>query len=449
LQFLAAFESEDSMIKVSILLALILTMAAEAKAQQSVTLTTSSDFQRGNNEGLTSPFQDQVTRAPVSNGTLGAWTGTTDLPEARYANTAVVHGGFVYTMGGLGEFFDLVTVVRYAALNSDGSLGSWSATTDLPAGRAMHSSVAYNGFVYVIAGNGDGFAAASEVVVARVNSDGTLGDWNATTAVPSARFGHASVAYNGYVYSIGGGTEGASPVTDVLVAPVRADGALGDWTPTTALPSARMWHSCIAYNGFLYAMGGYDGNGPMTDVVVSPINADGTLGDWSATEALPSARYAHSGFVHDGFVFAVAGTEGNGPVSDAVAAAINPDGTLGAWTARSGLSAPSVGHASVAFNGFAFALGGLDENNMATASARVAVIESDAANANQQPGRLRGMYSHLADLQADVSNRYVILNGAVASGGVVRLQARVAPEATGIFGSETVIAEDMSGFALP
>ena len=102
--------------------------------------------------------------------------------------------------------------------------------------------------------------------VAPINGNGTVGTWTATTAFPIARFGHTSVAYNGYLYVIGG-NDGA--LSDVKVAPINGDGTVGNWVTTTALATPRAYHTSVADNGYLYVIGGYDGAGNLDDVQVA------------------------------------------------------------------------------------------------------------------------------------------------------------------------------------
>jgi hypothetical protein len=56
--------------------------AGAASAQQPVTVTSTGEFQKGNNEGLARVAQDQVARAPISAGSLEGWTGTGDPRSA-------------------------------------------------------------------------------------------------------------------------------------------------------------------------------------------------------------------------------------------------------------------------------------------------------------------------------------------------------------------------------
>jgi len=73
---------------------------AAAAAQQPVTLTSTSDFQLGNNEGLVTPAQDRVTREGNTAGAVAPWSATTAMPSERANNTAVASNGYMYCLGG-------------------------------------------------------------------------------------------------------------------------------------------------------------------------------------------------------------------------------------------------------------------------------------------------------------------------------------------------------------
>ena len=66
------------------------------------------------------------------------------------------------------------------------------------------------------------------------------------------------MAYNGYLYIIGG-NDGAVPLNVVQFAPINADGTIGAWTATTPLTTTRQGQTNVAYNGYLYLIGGHDG----------------------------------------------------------------------------------------------------------------------------------------------------------------------------------------------
>ncbi len=124
--------------------------------------------------------------------------------------------------------------VQFAPINSNGTIGAWHYThastddnTTFVAGftqpRYGHTTVAYNGYLYVMGGisgsSANDCTATSNycngVQFAPINSNGTIGAWHYThagtddgttfsTGFASARFGHTTVAYNGYLYVLGG-----------------------------------------------------------------------------------------------------------------------------------------------------------------------------------------------------------------------------------------------------
>ncbi len=83
-----------------------------------------------------------------------------------------------------------------------------------------------------------------------------LGAWNATTPFNIPRHAHTSVVYNGYLYVIGGTSDGVTCFNDVQYAPINADGSLGTWQSTTSFNTGRRSHTSVVYNGYLYVMGG-------------------------------------------------------------------------------------------------------------------------------------------------------------------------------------------------
>lgn len=66
-----------------------------------------------------------------------------------------------------------------------------------------------------------------------------LSGGDATEPFPIPRLGHQGLAYGGYVYVLGGeatGTGTFTPIADVYFAKIGSDGKLGLWKKTSALP---------------------------------------------------------------------------------------------------------------------------------------------------------------------------------------------------------------------
>ncbi|KKT77005.1 MAG: Kelch repeat type 1-containing protein, partial [Microgenomates group bacterium GW2011_GWB1_44_8] len=200
-----------------------------------------------------------------SDGTMGSWTNSTILPDERSRHSSIIANGYVYVIGGYDGSI-VVTTVYYARLASNGSVGSWNTTTLLPLPRDYHTSVVANGYVYVIGGY-DGSSSVSSVYYAALNSDGTVGTWNTTTILPKAFYIHTSTVTNGYVYVFGGYT--GSSLTSVYYAKINRNGTLDSWYLTKTLPNALYAGSSVVANGYIYVLGGSDDSASRSAVYYS------------------------------------------------------------------------------------------------------------------------------------------------------------------------------------
>ena len=275
---------------------------------------------------------------------------TTSLPTATYDATSVVYNGYVYEIGGYTTA--ITAVVDYAPINSSGTIGTWTATTFLPTATQNATSVVYNGYVYEIGGY-SGTANFSTVDYAPINSNGTLGSWIATTSLPTAIRDATSVLYNGYVYEIGGYTTAA--VATVDYAPINSNGTLGSWIATTSLPNATWGATSVLYNGYVYEIGS---GGVSASVVYAPINSNGTLGSWNTTTSLPTATGSTTSVVYNGYVYEIGGNNGSAVISTVDYASINSNGTLGSWTQTTSLPTATAYATSVIYNGYVYEIGG-------------------------------------------------------------------------------------------
>ena len=97
--------------------------------------------------------------------------------------------------------------------------------------------------------------ATASVYYAQLNTNGTIGTWTATTALPTVNYAATSAAYNGYIYEIGG-YNGSTYYNTVYYAPINANGTIGAWTASTPIPAASDVATSIVYNGYLYEIGG-------------------------------------------------------------------------------------------------------------------------------------------------------------------------------------------------
>jgi hypothetical protein len=300
-------------------------------------------------------LNSNITLLGNDSGALGPWqTASNALPAIRNVATSVVANGYVYVIGGSSGTPQ--STVYYAKLNSDGSVGTWNtAANALPTTVYQATSVASNGYVYVMGGVG-----SSTVYYAKLNSDGSVGTWNtASNALPGNRQQATSVVANGYVYVIGG-SNGTIQST-VYYAKLNSDGSVGTWnTAANALPGARSVASSVTANGYVYVIGGSSGT-PQSTVYYAKLNSDGSVGTWNtAANALPATRIFATSGISNGYVYEIGGSNSSFvPQSTVYYAKLNSDGSVGSWsTASNALPDARINATSVVSNGYIYELGG-------------------------------------------------------------------------------------------
>jgi hypothetical protein len=244
-----------------------------------------------------------------------------------------------------------------------------------------------------------------------------------TTPLPAPRYQHAVAAHNGYLYAIGGRDADGAATAGVSFAPILADGTVGAWASTSALPAPRIGIADMAfgYSGRLYVVGGADAQfTALNTVLYATQNADGTLGPWQTTTALPlpNGRDEGSAVVVDGRVV-VSGGEDNlsSPTTDLnrYSAAIHADGSLGPWEVVSGAPISLRDNRARANAGAFYAYGGHDADAIYGNHAGISGIEPTGA-----------LTPSLADPQAMNANRYAF-TAAITGGKLVTVAGREKP----------------------
>jgi hypothetical protein len=176
-------------------------------ALSSPTLVTVSGkiYVMGGHDGTAS--QTTVYYATVNaNGSLDVWNPTTPLPQALSYSDAIVNNGYIYLAGGYtGSGY---TNAAYSVVvNPDGTLGNWNILPVLPKAIGNHV-VIHDTFNLYVAGGWDGSASQSAVYVAGLRANGTLGNWTAATDLPQPLHDQASASSGDYLYILGGFNHG-------------------------------------------------------------------------------------------------------------------------------------------------------------------------------------------------------------------------------------------------
>lgn len=306
--------------------------------------------------------------------TLAEWTTGPALAQKRDHHLTFVAvsdaGPMLYAAGGVVDNAQLLSSVEIAPIAADGSLGPWATAAPLPEAAAGAGIAVVDNTVIVTGGyrlNGASPALSAETDVGKVLPDGSLGGWTVGPALGKTRFHHAMAVDGARIYAIGGLTgNNTDNIDTVEVATVSPDGTVSDWAEVAPLPTKRSHHSAVVHAGAIYVTGGLEGNPSSTtyvtfdEVLRAPIQADGTLGEWSVVGHMPDTLTTHASFVHAGSLYVVGGIEGDSHNTGAVRRApIGADGAVGAWESLPDLpKARAHAHQAPFFEGHAYAVAG-------------------------------------------------------------------------------------------
>lgn len=250
---------------------------------------------------------------------------------------------------------------------------SWTSGRVLPSSVYTGSVSSFGNFIYLVLGYDH-----SSVQYAAIQADGSIGPWAVTSPYGGDLMYFSSLAYNDYLYKMGGAIWGSSYAT-VQFAKINADGSLGAWASTTSLPAARCQSGSAVFNGYVYDLGGfvYGPNAYIATVSYARANSDGTLGAWSDATPLPTARGLFGTVACNGYLYILGGNDGT-VLSSVHYARINPDGSLGAWISATPLTSARAGLNAFASNNRIYVSGGSDATTQ-TALIQYAEIQVDGS----------------------------------------------------------------------
>jgi len=170
-----------------------------------------------------------------------------------------------------------------------GDVFSWTKTTSTPGENYWGRACTGGGRLYF---NGTIHGAANSWF-APFGANGLLGAWQSTTALPSvngSRSLHQTFIYGNRLYVIGGWHGDGQPAyADAWYAPIQGNGALGIFVQTTSLPTGVVGHSAtVSPHGMIYVAND-------TNLFTGQIAGDGTVGSWSTEPAIPGLQHNNIG----------------------------------------------------------------------------------------------------------------------------------------------------------
>jgi len=301
------------------------------------------------------------------------WKIERPMTAKRAGPAAVAVGKRIYVIGG-GEYgregLKIFDTVEYADVAEDGSLGQWKSSAPLNMPRIYPVAVIYNGSIYLMGGESlDATFTGAEnqrppkllksVERAKINPDGTLGEWILEPEqMHFPRRGGEVFALNGWLYAAGG--FGGDFLNDVEKARINPDGSIGKWAEEGYINKVRYISGYVQKGDRLFVLGGHV-NSPeraMKSVETAKANPDGTLTEWKDTSPLYTRRFLNTALVKGDTVYTFAG-HNTVNLASTEKALFNKDGSLSKWTPETPLNLPRRAAASVTVGDYVYVLGGM------------------------------------------------------------------------------------------
>ncbi|MGH7238919.1 MAG: Kelch repeat-containing protein, partial [Candidatus Saccharimonadales bacterium] len=263
-------------------------------------------------------------------GNIGSWSSTTATLPAQVAwGKLEAAGGTLYYIGGQNSAGTAQASVYYGTPSS-GNVSSWStATNGIPAARTKFGAAVWNNRIYVVGGLNSTPAVTSTVYVSpQLSSGGDIpSTWSTTsTSFNVARSSLTVMAYANNLY-VFGGYDGANYLSDSQYAQISTtDGSVGSWSYTTSLPNTLSGADGFATDGYVYLIGGTsNGTACQPQTLVAPISANTTIasgnhptgiGQWyENSQSYSGARYGNAAVYYQGKAYVIGGACGSGTLT--------------------------------------------------------------------------------------------------------------------------------------
>jgi hypothetical protein len=283
------------------------------------------------------------------------------LPSPRTDGALVQVGSKLLFIGG-SDGKTASADVNVAEIVGGSSFDKWKPGPALPAARAKAAVAFANGSIYVIGGVDAAGQPATTVYELKPDTQtGDLGRWTTVDAapLPAARSG-AAVAVTGDGLVLVGGSDGHGPTATVWKSNFDTKGELTAWAANAPLIEPREGANAAAIGDYLWVYGGSDASGPTAIVqrgsIVTPpapskpnaTQEPSSVTQWAVQAAgaavnLPAPRTDAAGFVSNGTLYLIGGSDGTAPQGQVYWAVPDANGDIAGWQHLAASDLPSQG----------------------------------------------------------------------------------------------------------
>lgn len=212
------------------------------------------------------------------------WQALPALPVVANRLAATADEQFIYAIGGRTSGSSSTSVTNVRRLNPTASQPAWESLAPLPTALNAAEAAFINGKIYVPGGINQSVIVERNHFVYNIAGN----SWGTLPAPPVSTYLYA-LAVDGErgVYFMSGGDNGAISVATVQAFDTRAN----TWSTLPPMPTPRLAHEALWFNGKLYAAGGVDAVGVSASGEVFDFNTQ----RWTSIANLNVARaFAYS-----------------------------------------------------------------------------------------------------------------------------------------------------------
>lgn len=342
---------------------------SQAGNPQEITFTGSnvSTDAAGNQSATSQNVQIQMTSPyGVGGGNLnfGQFTRLQDLPAKVSSHEVVNYGDYIYVIGGVDS-----SAVYMGKANGNGGVDTWRTLTPYPYMITPKGVVAHKGYLLVLGGSSwktSPPVPIDTVYAAKINDDGTIGNWVQQPSLPDKLNGPAFAIVKDYLFTLdGSGTKVPFLRSHNYLTSLNTDGTLTSSSrEITPFPQPRVNMTAAVHGDTIYVVGGAgkDNGGRETDTIYyGRVSDNGDVPSWS-TSTFPHKVALNTTLMARDYLITLGGihSQNNQPVDvgnpKAYFAKINSDKSLGSWS-NVALPLRASGKSAVVVNNYLYLVG--------------------------------------------------------------------------------------------
>lgn len=210
-----------------------------------------------------------VYSAPIdATGNIGSFITNTSLPIGLNYSSVFVIKDKLYVVGGstTPEDTNSVNTVYKATIDNSGNISSWTTLPNFPIACHSGKPLLIKDRIYIFAA-ATAAVAQSSIYYATFDSNGDIGTWTYTADMPKRAASPVVICNDNYVYAISCSTGYSSPSKSSYIAPILTNGAIGSWSPISLGPVVNYYAQSAIIGNRLYFIGGFTADtGPSSTI---------------------------------------------------------------------------------------------------------------------------------------------------------------------------------------